>query len=117
MLSKKNDIFTCFIKWIKTPAKTQYEEVLLEIASEIIPYIKVSATSSFLTSRACKRCRSSHLKMFFKKGVLKNFAILAGTGKHLCWSSVMIKLLTFRPATLLKRYSSTGIFPWISRNF
>ena len=29
-------------------------------------------------------CRSSRSQMFFKIGVLKNFAIF--TGKHLCWS-------------------------------
>ena len=48
MLSKKNDnVFTCFIMWIKTPIKTKYEEVLLEVVSTLIPYIKVSATFSF----------------------------------------------------------------------
>ena len=41
-------------------------------------------------------CRSSHLQMFFQKGVLKKYA-----GKHLCWSLFLIK----------KRDSKTGIFP------
>ena len=36
--------------------------------------------------------RSSHLHMFFKTGVLKNFTIF--TVKHLCWS---LFLITFRP--------------------
>ena len=39
--------------------------------------------------------------MFYKKAVLKNFAIF--TGKHLCWGLFIKKLQTFRPATLLKR--------------
>ena len=34
--------------------------------------------------------RRSCLQMFFKKGVLKNFALI--TGKHLCWSRFLIKL-------------------------
>ena len=34
--------------------------------------------------------KSSPSQMFFKIGVLKNFTIF--TGKHLCWSLVLIKL-------------------------
>ena len=36
------------------------------------------------------KCRSRHSQMFFKIGVLKNFAIFIG--KHLCWSLFLIKL-------------------------
>ena len=43
-------------------------------------------------------CRSSRSQMFFKIGVLKNFAIF--TGKCRCWSLFLIKLI---PATSLKR--------------
>ena len=46
---------------------------------------------------------SSCPQMFFKIGVLKNFANF--TGKHLCWSLFLIKFQTLRPATLLKRDS------------
>ena len=35
--------------------------------------------------------KSSHLQMFFKIGVLKNFANF--TGKHLCWGFILIDLL------------------------
>ena len=42
--------------------------------------------------------RSSCSQMFLKIGVLKQFAIF--TGKNLCWSLFLIKLLGFRPATL-----------------
>ena len=39
--------------------------------------------------------RSSRLQMFFKIGVLKNFA--TSTGKHLFWSFFLIKLRVWRP--------------------
>ena len=39
--------------------------------------------------------------MFFKTGVLKNFAIF--TGKHLCWSLFLIKLQDWRLAFSLKK--------------
>ena len=54
--------------------------------------------------------RSSRFLMFFKRDVLKSFTNFAG--KDLCWSLFLIKLQTFRPATLLKKDSSTGVFLW-----
>ena len=55
-------------------------------------------------------------EMFCKKrGVLKKFANFMG--KHLYWSLFLIKLQAIRPATLLKRNSSTGVFLWNLRNF
>ena len=39
--------------------------------------------------------RSSPSHMFFKIGVLKNFANF--TGKHLCWSLFLIELQVWRP--------------------
>ena len=50
-----------------------------------IPYIELTFN----------RCSCS--QMFFKIGVLKNFAIF--TWKHLCWSLFLTKLQTWRPAT------------------
>ena len=41
-------------------------------------------------------------------GILKNFAIF--TGKHLCWNLFLIKLKGWRPVTLLKKDSYTGVF-------
>ena len=41
-------------------------------------------------------------EVFYKKAILKNFAIL--TGKHLCWSLFLIKLRA------LIGNSSTGVF-------
>ena len=50
--------------------------------------------------------------MFFKTGVIRNFAIF--TRKHLCWSLFLIKLQALRPATLFqprpKRDFNTGDF-------
>ena len=53
--------------------------------------------------------------MFYKKAVLKNFALFKG--KHLCWSLFWIKLQAFRTATLFKRDFNTGVFLRILRNF
>ena len=50
--------------------------------------------------------RSCHSQIFFKIGVYKNFESF--TGKHLCWSLFLIKLQTWRPATLLRRDYNTG---------
>ena len=52
--------------------------------------------------------RTSRSQMFFKMGVLKNFA--NSIRKRLGWSLSLIKLHTSRPATLLKRDFKTGIF-------
>ena len=52
--------------------------------------------------------------MFFKIGVLKNFAIFPG--KHLWRSYFLIKLQAWRSAILLKRDSNTGVFLWILWN-
>ena len=52
--------------------------------------------------------RNSRSQMFFKVGVLKNFASF--TGKHLCWGLFLINLQALRSATLLKRNSNTGVF-------
>ena len=52
---------------------------------------------------------------FYKKAVLKNFAIFLG--KHLCWSLFLTNLQSFRTATLLKRDSNTSVFLWTLQNF
>ena len=46
-------------------------------------------------------------QLFCKKPVLKNLAIF--TGKHLCWSHFLIKMLAFSPVTLLKE-TPTEVF-------
>ena len=47
--------------------------------------------------------RSSHRRCSLKTGTLKNFADFSG--KHMCWSLLLIKSQIWRPATLLKRDS------------
>ena len=59
--------------------------------------------------------KASRSPIFFKIDVFKNFAIFAG--EHLCWGLFVIKLQSWRPATLLKRDSNTSVFLWILRNF
>ena len=49
--------------------------------------------------------RSSRSQMLLKIGVLKKFAIF--TGKRMCGSLSLIKLLGFSPASLFKRDSQT----------
>ena len=59
--------------------------------------------------------RSSRSQMFFKIGIFKNLALIAG--KHPCWSLSSIKLQAWKTATLLKRDCNADVFPWILRNF
>ena len=65
---------------------------------------------TFLKCRGVRResSRSSHWGCSIEKAVLNNFAIFAG--KHLPCSLFLIKLQAFRPATLLKNDSNTGVF-------
>ena len=58
-------------------------------------------------SKLLKQSESSHSQMFFKIVSLKNLAIV--TGKHLCWGLFLIKLQAFRPETLFKKDSNTGV--------
>ena len=47
-------------------------------------------------------------EVFYKKANLRNFAIF--TRKYLFWSLFLIKLQALRPAKLLKRDPTTGVF-------
>ena len=58
---------------------------------------------------------SQKQQMFFKVGVLKNFAI--SKEKHLSLGLFVINLQVSSPAALLKRGSISGIFLWILQNF
>ena len=54
-----------------------------------------------------KQMQRQHSQMFFKIGVLKNFAIF--TGKYLCWSLFLTKLQGFRcfPVNIAKIFKSS----------
>ena len=53
--------------------------------------------------------RCSRPEVFYKKGVLRNFAKF--TGKHLCQNLVFNKVIGPRPATLLKKRLLNRCFP------
>ena len=56
------------------------------------------------------RYRGSLSQMFFKIGVLKNFAIF--TGKHLCWSLFLIKLIKgLKSCNFIKKRLQHRFFP------
>ena len=50
----------------------------------------------------------------FKIDEFKNFAIF--TGKNLCWSPFVVRLLDCKPANLLKRVTNTSVFLWTLQN-
>ena len=62
--------------------------------------LKKKIAPKIFLQRTFQKCRRSHLQMFFKIVVFKNFAIF--TSKYLL-ESFLIKLHIWRPATLLKR--------------
>ena len=76
-------------------------------------------TPYFLGNFLAKICqnsyRNSRSQMFFKIGVLENFAKF--TGQHLCWSLFLETFQAVKPVTFLKRVSSTCVFLWIFLNF
>ena len=47
-------------------------------------------------------------EVFYKKRLFFFFAIV--TGKHQCWSLILINLQALRPVNLLKRISTTSFF-------
>ena len=59
--------------------------------------------------------RSSCQEVFYKKGVLENFAKL--TGKHLRRVSFLKKLQAWGLQLYLRRDPSTGVFVWTLQNF
>ena len=57
----------------------------------------------------------SFVAILQKRRSLKKIANF--TGKYLCWRLLLTKLQAWRPATLLKTDSNTGVFLWKLRNF
>ena len=68
------------------------------------------ATHNNIHFTPSEKYRSSRSQMF-----LKFFVNV--TGKHLCWSLLLIKLQAWWPAILLKRDSNTSVFLWNLQNF
>ena len=70
--------------------KSQFKTKFGIVYNLLINYLNLIIQKQLLTSVLQKSClRSSRFQMFFKTGVLKNFAIF--TGKHQWWS-LLIKL-------------------------
>ena len=86
---------------------------LLPGFGKFISFVKL-ASENLLKFCAHSQYRSGHHGCY-KKSVLIHFEIFSR--KHLCLTLFLIKLQTFRPATLLKRDSKTVVFLWILRNF
>ena len=77
-----------------------------------IYYVIIIVTGGFSkTSFFIIIFRSRHMQMFFKTGVIRNFAIC--TGKHLCWSLFLIKL----QAEPLPKRVLTQVIPVILAKF
>ena len=55
--------------------------------------------------------RGGHRRRSIKKAVFKNFAIFVGKQQY--WSLYLMKLTPFRPASLLKRDFTIGVFQCI----
>ena len=92
--------------WIFAAATTFFQLNLVVIAHSCI---------GFFFELLWKHWKKQPLKLFCKKGVLRNFASF--TEKRFCWSLFLIELQTFRPASLLKRDSNIDAFLWDLQNF
>ena len=78
------------------------------------PFLKTPLSRS-IRQHKLSIFRSSHRRCSVRRGVLVNFAKF--TGKHMCQSVFFNKVAGFRPATLWKRDSGTGVFLWILPHF
>ena len=93
---------------------------ILDVAAALDPPLHTSSSVKRLDfrRRGCqfsfRSDRSSHLRCYIKKGVLKNLE--NSTRKHLCLSLFLINLQAFKSATLLRRNYNTGVFLGTSRN-
>ena len=82
---------------------------LRELENFIILINKNACGLKFKIANVCKtNNKKQPPEVFHKRTVLKSFSIF--TGKCLCWSLFLLKLLTFSSATLLKRDSGAGVF-------
>ena len=85
---------------------------ITHISSRVLLYCKYVDK---WTAWKWNKSKSSRSQIVFKIGVLKNF--INFIGKYIYWNLFLIKLQAWRPATLLKRDSNTGVFLWNLQNF
>ena len=84
--------------YINTPTKTPAIVLYLRLTkNQLWRRVLQIITYSFFKNNTMGSSRS---QMFFKIGVLNNFAIF--TGKHLCWSLLFNKVAGLRPANSLQ---------------
>ena len=91
-----------------TGTKSFFNKVATVLKKLYQRHFPVNFAKLFKTTVFQKTNRSSRSQMFFKIGLLENFANFRG--KDLCWSLFLIKLLVWRSATLLKWDTKTGVF-------
>ena len=90
-------VFPFFIKFLTTLIIYYFNQSSKRLS------VKVSTLPPFYFAPLQKQSSD----VFYKKAVLKNFAMFKG--KYLYWSLFLLKFQAFRPA-LLKKDSSTGAF-------
>ena len=73
-------------------------------------FIFCAVLAELICNSISPNARGSRSQIFFKIGVLKNFANF--TGKHPCRSLFLIKSQARRPTALLKRDSNTCVSLW-----
>ena len=130
LLHKKWDNFKCLMSFSldigawSTETQTNIALLLTHSAPlvSLHTHWKYLKLSFFYVSMGCRKrqvglrsLKSTRSQMFFRKGVLENFAVFKG--KQLSWSLFLIKSQISRPVNLLKRDSNSGVFLWILRNF
>ena len=104
-------------KLILKPTKYYWIICLYRWREPDILLLGAQCSNCYTIQESCSKMSNLmvHLRFSVIKAVLKNVATL--TGKHLCWSRLLINLWAFTPATLFKKDSNTGVFLWILRNF
>ena len=94
--------------WFITPTNLLKENLTYSSIFKAY-FMKIFAAAKASLVFIKNRRRSSRSQMFFKIGVLKNFAIF--TGKHLRWSLFLIKLQAFRCSPVnTAKFSRAAVF-------
>ena len=117
--SKNFTVFWCFQGLEKGCIGNEWVKRKFSYISKITfcnkPMHVTEVLKGFLECRNPLTLQKRPPEMFYKKDVLKYFAIF--TGKHICRDLCSIKLQSWRPTTLLNRDSNTGVFLWKLWNF
>ena len=108
----KTDQFSCCFSKRWDPSTYRFSSVLQirtnqqSITANLWPltthiyHVMIMMTGGFFNKSFLIIFRSSCTQMFFKAGVIRNFAIFIR--KHWCWSLFLIKLQALRPGTFFQ---------------